>query len=99
MVANKMAKPNDGKSYNAGCNSGKRRYGFRSGKKTFKLPTEGLQDVIFDYSASNNNNNMLVDNVKKLIHHITVSGAIIYDEPKVTYAVRQLTTLVYEVPE
>ena len=98
MVANKMAKPNDGQSYNAGCNSSKRRYGSRSGKKTFKLPTEGLQHVILNYSASNNNNNMLVDNVKKLIHHITVSCAIRYDEPAVTYAVRTLTEPVFEVP-
>ena len=98
MVANKMAKPNDGQSYNAGYNSGKRRYGFRLGKKTFKLSTEGLQHVIFDYSSSNNNNNLFVDNVKKLIHHITVSCAIRYDEPAVTYAVSALTAPVFEVP-
>ena len=98
MAANKMAKPNDGQSYNEGCNSCKRRYGFRLGKKTFKFPTEGLQHIIFDYSASNKNNNMLVDNVKKLIHHITVSGAIIYDEPTVTYVFRTLTEPVFELP-
>ena len=98
MVANKMAKPNDGQSYNAGCNSSKRRYGSRSGKKTFKLPTEGLQHVIFDYSAINNKNNMFVDNVKKLIRHISISCAIRYDEPEVTYAVRTLNAPVFEVP-
>ena len=69
------------------------------GEKTFKAPIEGLHHVIFDYSDSNNNNNMFLENVKKWIHHIAVSGAIIYDEPTVTYAVRQLTTLIYEVPE
>ena len=98
MVANKMAKPNDVQSYNEGCNSGKRRCGFSSGKNTFKSPTEGLQHVIFDYSASKNNNNMLVDNAKKLIHHIDVSGAIRYDKSTVTYAVRTLTSPVFEVP-
>ena len=98
MVAKKMAKPNDVQSYNEGCNSGKRRCGFSSGKNTFKSPTEGLQRVIFDYSASKNNNNMLVDNAKKLIHHIDVSGAIRYDKSTVTYAVRTLTSPVFEVP-
>ena len=93
-----MAKPNYGQSYNEVCNSGKSRYGSRSSKKTFKSPTEGLQHIIFDYSASNNNNNMFVNNVKKLIHHITVSGAIIYDEPAVTYAVSALTAPVFMVP-
>ena len=41
---------------------------------------------------------MLVENVKKLILHIVVSGAIRYDEPTVTYEVRKLTELVFEVP-
>ena len=98
MTANEMAKPNDGQSADGGVKSSKRRYGFRSDRKTFKSPTESLQHVIFDYSASNNNNNMFVDNVKKLIHHIAVSGAIRYDEPKVTYAVSTLTAPVFEVP-
>ena len=37
---------------------------FRSGKKGFKAPTEGLQYVVFNYTSSNNNKNVFVENVK-----------------------------------
>ena len=42
---------------------------------------------------------MFVENVKKLIQNIAVSGGIIYDAPKVAYEVRTLTSPVFEVPE
>ena len=70
-----MAKPKNGQSgqiVDGGGKSGKRRYGFSSGKKTFNDPTEGLQHVTFDYSEINNNKNLFVDNVKKLSQHISV---------------------------
>ena len=101
MVANEMAKPNDGQggqSADGGLNSGKRYYGFRSGKKTFKAPTEGLQHVMFDYSASNNDKNVFVENVKKLIQNIAVSGSIRHDALTVEYAVSTLTAPVFMVP-
>ena len=40
---------------------------------------------------------MFVENVKKSIQHIAVSGAIRYDAPKVAYTVRSLTAPVFEV--
>ena len=55
-----MAKPNDGQITYGGINSGKRLYGFRSGGNILKSPTEVLQHVIFNYSAGNNNNKVLV---------------------------------------
>ena len=45
------------------------------------------------------NKNVFVENVKKLIQNIAVSGGIIYDAPKVAYEVRTLTSPVFEVPE
>ena len=84
MTANEMAKPNDGQSADGGVKSSKRRYGFRSDRKNFKSPTESLQHVIFDYSASNNNKNMFVENVEKLSQHIDFSCAIRYDAPAVS---------------
>ena len=86
-----MAKPNDGQITYGGINSGKRLYGFRSGGNILKSPTEVLQHVIFNYSAGNNNNKVLVENVKRLSQNIAVSGAIRYDAPKVAYTLRTLT--------
>ena len=57
-----------------------------------------MQHVIFDYSASNNNNNMFMENMKKLSQHIAVSGSIIHDAPTVAYAVGTLTSPAFEVP-
>ena len=83
IVSKKKAKSNDGQSADGGGNYSKRRYGFRSGKEIFKSPTEGFQHVIFDYSDRKNNKNVFVENVKELIHNISVSGAIKYDTLKV----------------
>ena len=58
-----------------------------------------MQHVIFDYIFSNNNKNVFVENVKKLIQNIAVSGEIRYDAPKVAYKVRTLTALLFEIPE
>ena len=66
MAAKKLTKPNYGQSAKVGGNSGRRRYGSRAIKKTFKSPLECLQRVIFKYSASNKNKNVFVENVKKL---------------------------------
>ena len=65
---------------------------FRSGKKRFKAPTEGLQYVVFNYT-SNNNKNVFVESVKKLSHHIAVSGSIRYEAPTAARAVRRLHLL------
>ena len=91
MAEDRMVKPNNGQLQMdvvapVSCAMGPGR-----AKKTFKSLTEGLQHVIFNYIARNNKNNMFMDNVKNLIHHIAVLGAIIYDAPTVTYAVRTLT--------
>ena len=67
-------------------------------KKTFKAPTEFLQHVIFDYSASNNNNNVFVEKVKNLGQHIAVSSSIIHYAPTVSYAVRTLNAPAFEAP-
>ena len=90
-----MANPNDVQSSDGGGNSGKRSYGFRSIKKAFKSPTEGLQHIIFDYSASNNNKNVFVEKVKKLSQYIAVSGVIRHDALTGAYAVRALTAPVF----
>ena len=92
-----MAKSIDGKNSNGGGNSGKRLYCFRLVKNTFQYPTEVLQHVIFEYSASNNNKNVFVENVKKLSQHIAISGAIRYYAPTVAYAVRTLTATKFVV--
>ena len=94
-----MAKSNNDQSSDGGGNSGKRFYGISLVKNTFKAPTEGLQHVIFEYISSNNNKNVCMENVKKLIHHIAVSGAIRYDALTVEYAVRTLTAPEFVVPE
>ena len=97
MAANEVINPKDGQSADGGCNSSKRRYGFRLTKNNSKYPKEGLQNVISNYSASNNKKNAFVDNVKKLSHNIAVSGAIRYDAPTVAYAVKTFTAPVFEV--
>ena len=71
---------------------------FRSGKKGFQAPTEGLQYVVFNYTSSNNNKNVFVENVKKLSHHIAVSGGIRYEAPTAARAVRTLTAPTFESP-
>ena len=71
---------------------------FRPGKKGFKAPTEGLQYVVFNYTSSNNNKNVFVENVKKLSHHIAVSGSIRYEAPTAARAVRTLTAPTFENP-
>ena len=96
-----MAKPNNGQSgqiaYGGG-NTGKWLYSFRPGIKTFKSPKEGFHNMIFDYSASNKNMNMFVENVTNLSQHIAVSGWIRYDAPTVAYSVRTLNAPAFEVP-
>ena len=57
-----------------------------------------MQHVIFDYSASNNNRNVFVENMKKSRQHIDVSGSIRHDAPEVAYEVRTLTAPVFDVP-
>ena len=64
----------------------------------FKAPTEVLEHVIFDYSASNNNNNVFVEKVKNLGQHIAVSSSIIHYAPTVSYAVRTLNAPAFEAP-
>ena len=81
-----------------GSSSSKRRYGFSLGNKTLKLLTEGFQNVFFNYSASNNNNNVFMVNVKILIQHIAVPGTIKHFTPTVAYAVRILNAPVFGVP-
>ena len=71
---------------------------FRPGKKGFKAPTEGLQYVVFNYTSSNNNKNVFVESVKKLSHHIAVSGSIRYEAPTAARAVRTLTAPTFENP-
>jgi len=71
---------------------------FRPGKKGFKSPTEGLQYVVFNYTSSNNNKNVFVESVKKLSHHIAVSGSIRYEAPTAARAVRTLTAPTFEAP-
>ena len=71
-----MAKPNNDQSSDGDGNYSKRLYRFRPVKKNFKAPTEGLQRVIFDYSAINNNKNVFVEKLKKLIQNISVAGVI-----------------------
>ena len=68
-------------------------------KNTFKSPTEGSQHLVFDYSTSDNNKNVFVENVKNLSQYIAVSGSVIHDAPIVVYIVRKFTALVFEVPE
>ena len=68
-------------------------------KRPLRPPIERLQHVIFDYNASNNNNNMFVENVKKLSQHIDISGSVRHDTPTVAYSVRTFTDPVFEVPE
>ena len=58
-----------------------------------------MQHIIFDYSAINNNKNVFVENVKKLIQNISVSYSIRYDAPTVAYALSTLNAPVFEVPE
>ena len=58
-----------------------------------------MQHVIFDYSASNNNKNVFVENVKNLSQNISVSGAIRYDSPIVAYTVSTFTAPSFVVPE
>ena len=57
-----------------------------------------MQHVIFDYSASNKNRNVFVENMKNLRQHIDVSGSIRNDAPEVAYEVRTLTAPVFDVP-
>ena len=71
---------------------------FRPGKKGFKAPTEGLQYVVFNYTSSNNNKNVFVESVKKLSHHITVSGSIRHEAPTAARAVSTLTAPTFENP-
>ena len=54
--------------------------------------------MIFNYSASKNNKNV-VKSLKKLIQHIAVSGSIRHDALTVAYPFRTLTAPVFEVPE
>ena len=95
-----MAKLNNSQSVQSvdgGVNSGKRCDGFRLVKKTFEAPTEGLQHIIFNYSARKNNKNV-VKSVKKLIQYIAVSGSIRHDALAVAYPFSTLTAPVFEVP-
>jgi len=71
---------------------------FRSGKKGFKAQTEGLQYVVINYTSSSNNKNVFVKSVKKLSHHIAVSGIIRYEAPTAARAVRTLTVSMFDVP-
>ena len=67
-------------------------------EKNFKSPTKSLQHVLFDYSKSNNNKNLFMENVEKLNQYIDVSGSIRHDAPTVVYSVRKLTDPVFEAP-
>ena len=58
-----------------------------------------MQHIIFDYSASNNNKNVFVENMKKLSQNISVSGSIRHDAPTLAYTVSTLTAPVFGVPE
>ena len=69
---------------------------FRLSKKGFNAPIEGLQYVVFNYISSNNNRNIFVKSVKKLSHHIAVSGSIRYEAPTTARAVRTLTAPTFE---
>ena len=71
---------------------------FRPGKKGFKAPTEGLQYVVFNYTNNNNNKNVFVESVKKLSHHIAVSGSIRYEAPTAARAVRTMTAPTFDQP-
>ena len=89
-----MAK-SDGRSADA---TKKASNNFRPSRRGFKAPTEGLQHVIFNYTNNNSNKNVFVENVKKLSHHIAVSGSIRYEAPTAARAVWTLTAPTFESP-
>ena len=78
--------------------SSKRFSNFRSGKKGFKAPIEGLQYVVFNYTSSSNNKNVFVGSTKKLSHHITVLRSIRHKAPTAVRAVRTLPTPTFDAP-
>ena len=53
---------------------------------------------MFNYMSSSNNKNVFVESVKKLSHHIAVSGSIVYKDPTAARAARTLTVLMFEAP-
>ncbi len=68
---------------------------FRSSRRGFKAPMEGLQHVIFNYT-NNNRKKIVCGECEKLSHHIAVSGSIRYKVPTAARAVRTLTAPTFE---
>ena len=77
--------------------SSKKFSGFRTGKKGFKAPTEGLQYVLFTTQLVTTAR-FFVENIKKLNHHIAVSGSIKYEAPTAAKSVRTLTVPKFHAP-
>ena len=89
-----MGKAGEGKAAGTG---GRRGY-FRGAKKQFKAPTDGYEDVVFDYSPGASGKNKFVENVKKLSQHIAASGKIRHEAPTAALAVRSIKAPVYSDP-
>ena len=54
--------------------------------------------MVFKYTSVNNSKNVFVGNVKRLSHHIAVSGSIRYESPTAAKVVRTLTAPKFDAP-